>query len=196
MISVCKSLWTNSSRMRPMVRFLSWVYFWWAARWQLMNWSCCPIRVASMLIAPLFPNILQNPAFIFSFRSTSKLSFSWRFTRTAEWMPPIVWQATTRCWLNTYDSIPSHSALASQQKDRQRVRSHSWVPNRMISGSGLKLEDSRSSTRELTGGSEPKRFHVTATIVIFYWLFFRGYFECYYYDFITINREKRDKKLF
>jgi len=195
MTSVCRSLWTNSSRMRAMVRFLSYVYFWWAARWQFMNWNCCPRRVASILIAPLFPKILHRPALSFSFLSTSKLSFSWRLMRMAEWRPPIVWQATTQCWLKTYESIPSHSVLASQQKDRQRVRSHSWVPNRMMSGNGLKLDDSRSSTSELTGGREPKRFHVTATITIFYWWVFKGYFECYYYDFIIINRNKRNSHL-
>ena len=190
MTSVCRSLWTKSSRMRLIVTFLSYVYFWWAARWQFMNWNCCPRRVPSILIAPLFPNILHSPALSLSFRSTSKLSLSCRLMRMAEWMPPIVWQVATRYWLNTSASIPSHSDLASQQKDRQRVRSHSCVPNRIRSGSGLKVDDSRSSTSELTGGREAKRFHVTATITIFYWWFFSGYFECYYYDFININRKQ------
>lgn len=179
--------------MRTIVWFLSFDSFWWAARWQFINWNCCPRRVASKLILPLFPKRLQAPALSFSFRSTSKWSFNWCLIRMAEWRPPIVWLAAMRYWLKTSESISSHSPLASQQKDRHRLRWHSCVPNRIRSGKGLKLDESRSSTREFTGGRDPNKFHVTATIIIFYYWCFSGCFECYYYDFIEIYSKSIDE---
>lgn len=62
----------------------------------------------------------------------------------------------------------SHRSFASQQKVKNSPLSHYWVPMKMISGAEEKEEERESATSELMGGTEAKRFQVTATMVILF----------------------------
>jgi hypothetical protein len=84
-------------------------------------------------------------------------------TKTAECRPPIVSVAARMYSGKASPSIAYHSPFASQQKDMHSDRWHSCVPKKIRSGLGLKLGEDASSTTELMGGREPKRFQVMAT---------------------------------
>lgn len=83
--------------------------------------------------------------------------------------PRIICVVTRVCSVKTVTIISSQPSLSSQQSETSSERWHSWVARRMRSGGGQKGRALARCRRDCRGGTEAKRFQVTAVTVRDYW---------------------------